>query len=58
MPTRKNFPNRVKARQEEALTRNNERATRGDQGQLNQLKAKGLGECREAQRLQKKLEQS
>jgi hypothetical protein len=57
MSTRKNFPDRVKARQEEAATRQAERDTRGDQGQLNRLKQQGLGECREAKRLQKKLEQ-
>ena len=58
MPTRKNFPDRVKARREEAATRQAERNVRGDAGQLNHLKQRDLGECREAQRLQKKLEKS
>lgn len=57
MAARKNFPERREARRQEAATRQAERDARGDANQLNHLKQRGLGECREAKRLQKKLEQ-
>jgi len=56
MPTRKNFKENRNRRREEAQERAESRAGRGDAGQLRHLEERGFGECRESQRLRKKLQ--
>jgi len=51
MASRYNFPKRIDNRRAEAKLRNEERAKRGDKGQLERLISKGFGHCKEAKRL-------
>lgn len=55
MPTRMKFKERRVQRQEEAVSRQEAREQRGDAGQLMRLEHRGFGECKEAERLRKKL---
>lgn len=55
MPTTKNFKSNRTRRHEEALARQEERAGRGDAGQLLRLESRGFAECAEAKALRKKL---
>lgn len=52
MTTRKNFPSRIKERQESAAARQEERANRSDQEQLARIPE----HCREAERLRNRIE--
>lgn len=55
MPTRKQFKERIRERQEQAAEIAAAREKRGDAGQLARLEANGHGHCREAEKLRKKL---
>jgi len=55
MASRMNFPKRVDSRRAEAKLRNEERAKRGDAGQLKRLTDKGYGSCKEAMKLSARL---
>jgi hypothetical protein len=46
-----NSRERIEQRQKDAAEREQERAARGDAGQLRRLESDGFGECKEARRL-------
>ena len=58
MASRANFPKRVDNRRAEAKLRNEERAKRGDAGQLARLEASGHGHCKEASVLRERQSRS
>jgi len=49
------YQNRRQERREEAKARHQARENRGHAGQLARLEQQGFGECKEAQRLRRKL---